>query len=694
MFNKKHIFILIIIAFVIGLTTSYLTYTEGVISDSLNKPPEDIRKEALENYYDGNLEESEKLYQKLVTNNNFNKEDIYNLTFIRQELGKLQKAIETLHILQNSDEKSDSLSFNLAKLHFQKGNMDKSEEYLKEVYDNLTEANINDREKELLFFYRGKIALKQNKFEKAEKLFEEGINYNSDNPLYYLGKAEVMDKKGNTPAAIDNYHQALKLDYSISNVYSNIAEGYDDLNNEELSYQYWKESLNKGDNKDKAKKRIKILEDKHPQLAAKEEEKKRKEREDINWIDIEEFSKKDSVPEISVGLIDNADNIIFQTNSDFIIKTRKTNITLVKGSANEEWTIKTNNDNYEISSENDIRITHQIEDDLEITTEKENGLIALYNVKYGQGYFWGGEEDRQYRGRINIKPNSANSFNVINNLSLTEYLLSVVPAEMPSFWPDEALKAQTVAARSYTLNNLGRHANKGYDLCANVHCAAYNGVESENIRTNRAVMETRGEVAKYDDEIIDAVFNSNSGGFVENSEEIWGNDHPHLVENHTMKEDDYQFPLSPTQLYKWLINKPSSYSLNKYINENNYRWLKLTSIDYIKERYNLSEIKNIIIRERSKGGTVQKIEIISKDKNLIIKGDNIRSALGGLRSSRFVMEKIYSNNEIQEVLFYGGGFGHSVGLDQSAAAGLAESGNKYEDIIKYFYKDVKISELD
>ncbi|MFW5979889.1 MAG: SpoIID/LytB domain-containing protein [Halanaerobiales bacterium] len=694
MFNKKHIFILIIIAFVIGLTTSYLTYTEGVISDSLNKPPEDIRKEALENYYDGNLEESEKLYQKLVTNNNFNKEDIYNLTFIRQELGKLQKAIETLHILQNSDEKSDSLSFNLAKLHFQKGNMDKSEEYLKEVYDNLTEANINDREKELLFFYRGKIALKQNKFEKAEKLFEEGINYNSDNPLYYLGKAEVMDKKGNTPAAIDNYHQALKLDYSISNVYSNIAEGYDDLNNEELSYQYWKESLNKGDNKDKAKKRIKILEDKHPQLAAKEEEKKRKEREDINWIDIEEFSKKDSVPEISVGLIDNADNIIFQTNSDFIIKTRKTNITLVKGSANEEWTIKTNNDNYEISSENDIRITHQIEDDLEITTEKENGLIALYNVKYGQGYFWGGEEDRQYRGRINIKPNSANSFNVINNLSLTEYLLSVVPAEMPSFWPEEALKAQTVAARSYTLNNLGRHANKGYDLCANVHCAAYNGVESENIRTNRAVMETRGEVAKYDDEIIDAVFNSNSGGFVENSEEIWGNDHPHLVENHTMKEDDYQFPLSPTQLYKWLINKPSSYSLNKYINENNYRWLKLTSIDYIKERYNLSEIKNIIIRERSKGGTVQKIEIISKDKNLIIKGDNIRSALGGLRSSRFVMEKIYSNNEIQEVLFYGGGFGHSVGLDQSAAAGLAESGNKYEDIIKYFYKDVKISELD
>ena len=115
-------------------------------------------------------------------------------------------------------------------------------------------------------------------------------------------------------------------------------------------------------------------------------------------------------------------------------------------------------------------------------------------------------------------------------------MISVVPSEIYASWPEEALKAQAVAERSYTLNNLGRHSSDGYDLCSSVHCAAYNGIISEHQRTTEAVLETQGETAVYEGRIIEAVFSSNSGGYTERSDQIWSADLPYLRGSNQMKD--------------------------------------------------------------------------------------------------------------------------------------------------------------
>ncbi len=117
----------------------------------------------------------------------------------------------------------------------------------------------------------------------------------------------------------------------------------------------------------------------------------------------------------------------------------------------------------------------------------------LFDVQYGQGSFWAGNEDRLYRGAIELDPR-AEGLTVVNLLSVEEYLYSVLPSEMPSHWPQACLQAQAVAARSYTLANLGRFAARGFDLLGSVASAAYRGAGAETPAVREAVDATRGLV--------------------------------------------------------------------------------------------------------------------------------------------------------------------------------------------------------
>ncbi len=323
--------------------------------------------------------------------------------------------------------------------------------------------------------------------------------------------------------------------------------------------------------------------------------------------------------------------------------------------------------------------------------------FLLYDMSYGQGYFWAGSEDRQYRGEIEMYPRSQGEFHIINIINLEEYLFSVVPAEMPAWWPDEALKAQTIAARSYALSHLGKHSKEGYDLCDTVHCAAYNGVKSETNKTNQLIIETMGEIAIYNNKPITAVFSSNSGGYSENSKEIWGNEYAYLSGANNMLDLKYNFPLEPYNIERWLVEEPESYSnISSYAGSNIYRWIKVLDDDFFTKKYNLDSLLDIIPIGRTNGGTVNKIIIkgIMDDgveRDIEVKGDSIRSALGGLKSNRFVIEKFYNNNQIlKRLIFYGSGWGHNVGMDQTGAAGMAQKNYSYKDIIDHFYKNTTI----
>ena len=143
---------------------------------------------------------------------------------------------------------------------------------------------------------------------------------------------------------------------------------------------------------------------------------------------------------------------------------------------------------------------------------------------------------RWYRGEFIIE-NRGGKLVVINSLPLEDYLLGVVPSEMPSKWNYEALKAQAIAARSYAIANRGKRASHGYDLKDTPEDQAYGGASSETATTNSAVIETKGEVITYNRKIIPAYYSASAGGHTRNSGSVWNKDLPFLKSVPSFDED-------------------------------------------------------------------------------------------------------------------------------------------------------------
>ena len=151
------------------------------------------------------------------------------------------------------------------------------------------------------------------------------------------------------------------------------------------------------------------------------------------------------------------------------------------------------------------------------------------------------ELDRPYRGQIEVAV-TGQKLNAVNVLGLEQYLQGVVAQEMPSAWPDEALKAQAVAARSYALSHL--LSGKSFDLYADVRSQVYGGIAGENPRTTAAIQATKGEVLLWEGKPVDALFHSTSGGTTLDAVEVFGKAVPYLV-----AADDPHSALSP--VHRW-----------------------------------------------------------------------------------------------------------------------------------------------
>ena len=126
-------------------------------------------------------------------------------------------------------------------------------------------------------------------------------------------------------------------------------------------------------------------------------------------------------------------------------------------------------------------------------------------------------EGSEYRGIIEAFVGRAGTLTVVNHLGLEEYLRGVVPNEMgPGLYPEiEALKAQTVAARTYAYKNLGQFGQDGYDICDSMRCQVYKGYLTEHPLTNEAIRETKGEILTYDRQPINAMYTAACGGHTE-----------------------------------------------------------------------------------------------------------------------------------------------------------------------------------
>ena len=134
-------------------------------------------------------------------------------------------------------------------------------------------------------------------------------------------------------------------------------------------------------------------------------------------------------------------------------------------------------------------------------------------------------KNKWYRGSL-IAYNTGTGVTIVNSIDIESYLMGVVPSEMPSKWNPEAHKAQAIAARSYAIANLGKRARYGYDLKDTPEDQAYGGASAENLRTNYAVEQTKGQVLVCGNKVIPAYYHSSSGGYTVNSGSVWLRDLP------------------------------------------------------------------------------------------------------------------------------------------------------------------------
>lgn len=244
-------------------------------------------------------------------------------------------------------------------------------------------------------------------------------------------------------------------------------------------------------------------------------------------------------------------------------------------------------------------------------------------------------------------------------LSMTDYLIGVVAGEMPASFPIEALKAQSVVARTYALNSINhgktltdststqvyKDENQMKQLWGSSYSLYYNKIKD-------AVTSTNNLAIYYNGTYIDAVYHSTSNGYTEDALNVWGNNVPYLK-----------------SVSSYWDQNASSYM--KTITKNEADIINLLG---------LGNLDNIEIIERNESGRVEKIELGDK----IYTGIELRNLLG-LRSTDF---EIIKDNGVVSITTKG--YGHGVGMSQYGAKGMAEEGYNFRDILNHYYVGVQI----
>ena len=262
----------------------------------------------------------------------------------------------------------------------------------------------------------------------------------------------------------------------------------------------------------------------------------------------------------------------------------------------------------------------------------------------------------------------------IEKVQLEDYLVGVVAAEMPAEFKEEALKAQALTARTYIVKRLLSKDALGVPKGAQVtdtqiHQVYMNddelrrewGMEYDAKRKKvlNAVRATAGQILAYDGKPIDALFFSTSNGYTENSEDYWPGSIPYL-----------RSVSSP-----WDKNSPK-FNSQKVLTVNQFEAKLGVRIG------SGSTIGKIV--DRTKGKRVGKVDFNGK----VLTGKDIREKLD-LRSSDFAWKRKGDN-----IVITTRGFGHGVGMSQYGANGMAKEGKSYQEIVKHYYKGVKITSAD
>ncbi len=269
--------------------------------------------------------------------------------------------------------------------------------------------------------------------------------------------------------------------------------------------------------------------------------------------------------------------------------------------------------------------------------------------------------------------------NEVEEVEIDKYLCNVVAAEMPVDFEKEALKAQAIVARTYTIYKINNRKHDNADICDDSTCCQAwvdkeerfkrweSDVENKWNKIEQCVDETKGKIITYQNQPINAFFHSNSGGKTELPTDVWGGNSsiPYLQVVETAGEEGYKQYSSEVEITNQEL------------------------LDKLKQKYSdiqidFSNAEDIKILEYTSSGRVKTI----KFGNHNLSGTEVRSLLS-LKSTNFEIEK-----QEEKIKFIVKGYGHGVGMSQTGADSMAKSGSTAEEIIKHFYTGVELTDVN
>ncbi|TCT15357.1 stage II sporulation protein D [Natranaerovirga pectinivora] len=417
-----------------------------------------------------------------------------------------------------------------------------------------------------------------------------------------------------------------------------------------------------------------------------------------------------------------------------------------------DFTIKYGNEIAVYEKNKVVRIDSQhpvLEDYITITPNDPKGKIEILSIERAYG-------TPRYRGVMEIA-RASNGLYLINELPMEEYLYSVVPSEMPTSYGLEAAKVQAICARSYAYSQFysNRYSSYGGHVDDSVSSQVYNNYR-ENEISIQAVNETSKLGITYNDNVVSAFFFSTSSGHTADSGDVWANWSTRSFPTTTpvysrgkpqfngefnldltveedfaafIKNDNYNAYDRNISWYRWQVTMTRE-QLTKSINNNlvsrfeaSPHSIKVLGEDnYFRTRpiETIGELIDIRVYSRGNSGVLTEVLIIGTENTIKVATEyNIRFLLAPKRYSEneeniiitrkdgstvsnynllpsafFTMDKKFTpQNNLAEITFYGGGFGHGVGMSQNGVKGMVDLGYSYDEVLKHFYTGVEIKKI-
>ncbi|MEK6609034.1 MAG: SpoIID/LytB domain-containing protein [Myxococcota bacterium] len=294
-----------------------------------------------------------------------------------------------------------------------------------------------------------------------------------------------------------------------------------------------------------------------------------------------------------------------------------------------------------------------------------------------------------YPGDLYVAIDRNGRLAVVNAVDEEQLLSGLLPAEMPASSPMAALEAQAVAARTELLVKMGeRHLADPYRLCGESHCQVYRGADRQHPRATEAVRATRGEVLlDGDGRLVDALWSACCGGHTEDNDRLWAS--APVAALRGLPDGAPEPPgASDAALRRYLASAPAAFCARA---SSHFRWTQRLDARDAGDRLGIGALRDLVVLARGVSGRVTALRAIGATGESEIHGElAIRQALGGVKSSLFVVERDEAGAGL---LLRGGGYGHGVGLCQAGAIGRARAGHGYRRILEHYYRGATLVRL-